>query len=163
MLLQTTSFCRNNCSCFWCDNDYTSLLTLLNFFVGEKSRANTVQLQMYSGDFSWILLLHCVLYSWFLESRLPVPDVFLFVFLVQGCVFAQLVWSCQQHKCRLYNSHEGWRSGLQLSSCYLNLKFVKYLVIMWWLLGLQFVNTTQNDFTSRMWLLIQQLQSAPWV
>lgn len=117
--------------------------------------------------FGWFQLSFChivSIYLRFLESRLPVHDAFFLFSLCKvvsvlgwlkvagniniGCIIhmkaEEMAFSCL-HATRIWNLWIIWRS------CDVRL------------LDLQFVNTIQNGFTSRMWLLSQQLLSTPWV
>jgi hypothetical protein len=107
--------------------------------------------------FRWFQLNFCrivSIYLWFLESRLPVSDVF---FLFSLCKVVSLlgrlkVTSNLNIGCIIHTKAE------EVACSCLHATHTWNLWINWWscdvrLLGLQFVNTIQNDFTSRTRLL----------
>jgi len=156
-------FYRNNCSRFWCGHDYTSLLTLLNLFVAEKSPTNTVQLQMYSGDFNWIFITLCpFIYDSWKASFQNLMCSFSFSLCKVVSLLGRLRVARNIHiGCVIHTKAEEVAWSCLHATCVWNLWIIWRPCVVW-LLGLQFVNTVQNDFTSRVWLLIQQLTPTPW-
>jgi len=138
-------------------------LTLLNLFVAEKSPINTVQLQMYLGDFSWIFVALCpFIYDFWKAGFQYLMCSFLFSLCKVVSLLGRLkVTSIINIGWIIHTKAEEMACSCLHATCIWNL-----WIIWWscdvWLLGLQFVNTIQNDFISRMWLLSQQLPSTPW-
>jgi len=119
---------------------------------------NTVQWKMYSGDFSWISVILCLfIYDSWKAGFQYLMCSFLFFLCKVVSLFSQLkVASNINIGCIIHMKAEEVACSCLHATCIWN------LWIIWWscdvrLLGLQFVYTIQNDFTSRTRLLSQQL------